>query len=172
MLLGQAARVTLARICRMIGTTSTSPSAAAMPAALLRTISPIPSAGYIALLGLLALGIGLIVRSSAAGIAAALGLVLVVPIILQILASVTRAAWPSNIAAFLPSGAGSKLYAYPGAEAESLTPGRAGGAGSAAASASAADVITLDSWQALLVLIGWVVVALVIGGILVKRRDA
>src|SRR4051812_22621386 len=169
MLLGQAARVTLARICRMIGTTSTSPSAAAMPAALLRTISPIPSAGYIALLGLLALGIGLIVRSSAAGIAAALGLVLVVPIILQILASVTRAAWPSNIAAFLPSGAGSKLYAYPGAAAESLTPGRGGGAGSAA---SAADVITLDSWQALLVLIGWVVVALVIGGILVKRRDA
>ncbi len=127
-------------------------------------------AGYIALLGLLALGIGLIVRSSAAGIAAALGLVLVVPIILQILASVTRAAWPSNIAAFLPSGAGSKLYAYPGAAAESLTPGRGGGAGSAAA--SAADLITLDSWQALLVLIGWVVVALVIGGILVKRRDA
>ena len=127
-------------------------------------------AGYIALLGLLALGIGLIVRSSAAGIAAALGLVLVAPIILQILAGVTRAAWPGNIAAFLPSGAGSKLYAYPGAAAESLAPNRGGGAGSAAA--SAADVITLDSWQALLVLFGWVIVALVIGGVLVKRRDA
>ncbi len=127
-------------------------------------------AGYIALLGLLALGIGLLVRSSAAGIAAALGLVLVVPIILQILASVTRAAWPGNIAAFLPSGAGSKLYAYPGAAAESLAPNRGGGAGSAAASAT--DIITLNSWQALLVLFGWVVVALVIGGILVKRRDA
>src|SRR4051812_1139967 len=162
MLLGQAARVTLARICRMIGTTSTSPSAAAMPAALLRTISPIPSAGYIALLGLLALGIGLIVRSSAAGIAAALGLVLVVPIILQILASVTRAAWPSNIAAFLPSGAGSKLYAYPGAATESLTPGRGGGAGSAAAAAGGG--VTPHSWQALLGLGGRGVVGLGIGG--------
>lgn len=127
-------------------------------------------AGYIALLGLLALGIGLIVRSSAAGIAAALGLVLVVPIILQILAGVTRAAWPGNIAAFLPSGAGSKLYAYQGAAAESLAPNRGGGAGTAVT--SGADVITLDSWQALLVLIGWVIVALVIGGVLVKRRDA
>jgi ABC-2 type transport system permease protein len=127
-------------------------------------------AGYIALIGLLALGIGLIIRSSAGGIAAALGLVLVVPTILQILASVTRATWPANIAAFLPSAAGGKLYAYPGAAAESLAPSRPGGAASAAAAAT--DTITLDSWQALLVLLGWVVVAFVVGAILVKRRDA
>jgi ABC-2 type transport system permease protein len=82
---------------------------------------------------------------------------------------VTRAAWPGNIAAFLPSSAGGKLYAYPGAAAESLAPNR-GGAASAAATAT--DTITLDSWQALLVLLGWVVVALVVGSILVKRRDA
>jgi ABC-2 type transport system permease protein len=126
-------------------------------------------AGYIALIGLLALGIGLIIRSSAGGIAAALGLVLVVPTILQIVAGVTRAAWPANIAAFLPSATGAKLYAYQGAAAESLAPNR-GGAASAAATAT--DTITLDSWQALLVLLGWVLVALVIGAILVKRRDA
>jgi len=123
-------------------------------------------AGYIALIGLLALGIGLIIRSSAGGIAAALGLVLVVPLILQILSRVTRADWPANIAAFLPSNAGGKLYEYQGAVAESLAPGRPG------AAASAANTITLDSWQALLVLLGWVVAAMVVGAILVKRRDA
>ena len=74
-------------------------------------------AGYVALIGLLAFGIGLIIRSSAGGIAAALGLVLVVPTILQVLAAVTRADWPANIAAFLPASAGGKLYAYPGAAA-------------------------------------------------------
>jgi ABC-2 type transport system permease protein len=127
-------------------------------------------AGYIALIGLLAFGIGLIIRNSAGGIAAALGLVLVVPTILQVLARVTRADWPANIAAFLPSSAGSKLYGYPGAAAEALAPGRPGGATSTAASAT--NTITLDSWQGLLVLVGWVVVAFVIGAILVKRRDA
>jgi len=130
----------------------------------------IGGAGYVALIGLLAFGIGLIIRSSAGGIAAALGLVLVVPTILQVLASVTRADWPANIAAFLPASAGGHLYAYPGAAAESLAPGRPGAAASAAASAS--NVITLDTWQGLLVLVGWVVVAFVVGAILVKRRDA
>lgn len=119
-------------------------------------------AGYVALIGLLAFGIGLIVRSSAAGIAAALGLVLVVPTILQVLARVTLADWPANIAASLPASAGSKLYAYPGAAAESFTPSQP----------SASNVITLDTWQGLLVLVGWVVVAFVVGAILVKRRDA
>jgi ABC-2 type transport system permease protein len=130
----------------------------------------IGGAGYVALIGLLAFGIGLIIRSSAAGIAAALGLVLVVPTILQVLATVTRADWPANIAAFLPASAGGKLYAYQGAAAESLAPSRPGGAGAAAASAS--NVIVLDSWQGLLVVVGWVVVAFVVGTILVKRRDA
>ncbi|MEP6844000.1 MAG: ABC transporter permease subunit [Pseudolysinimonas sp.] len=127
-------------------------------------------AGYVALIGLLAFGIGLIIRNSAGGIAAALGLVLVVPTIFQVLSLVTRAEWPANIAAFLPSSAGAKLYAYPGAVAESLAPSRPGSP--AATAASAVNTITLDSWQGLLVLLGWVVVAFIIGAILVKRRDA
>jgi ABC-2 type transport system permease protein len=127
-------------------------------------------AGYIALIGLLAFGIGLIIRSSAAGIAASLGLVLVVPTILQVLASVTRADWPTNIAAFLPASAGGKLYAYQGASAVSLAPSRPGAGVQAAA--SAVNTVVLDSWQGLLVIVGWVVVAFVIGAILVKRRDA
>jgi ABC-2 type transport system permease protein len=83
---------------------------------------------------------------------------------------VTQADWPTNIAAFLPSSAGGKLYAYPGAVAETIAPTRPGPAGAAAATAT--NTITLDSWQGLLVLVGWVVVAFVIGSILVKRRDA
>ena len=130
----------------------------------------IGGAGYVALIGLLAFGIGLIIRSSAAGIAAALGLVLVVPTILAVLAQVTRAEWPANIAAFLPASAGGKLYAYQGAAAVSLAPSRPGAGAQTAA--SAVNTIVLDSWQGLLVIVGWVVVAFVIGAILVKRRDA
>lgn len=40
------------------------------------------------------------------------------------------------------------------------------------AAASAVNTVVLDSWQGLLVIVGWVVVAFVIGAILVKRRDA
>lgn len=125
-------------------------------------------AGYLALIGVLSLAIGLILRSSAGSIAASLGLVLVVPIILQVLARVTQAEWPGNIAAFLPSNAGGKLYAYPAA-AEAVTPAP-NGAGAAAA--TTIQNITLDSWQGLLVLAGWFAVAFVLGAILVKRRDA
>ena len=115
----------------------------------------IGGAGYLALVGVIALGIGLLVRSSAAGIAASVGLLLVVPIILRVVASVTSAVWPGNVASFLPSEAGGTLYAYP-----------------VTAPAAASGVVVLDSWASLAVLVGWAVVVLVIGCVLVKRRDA
>jgi ABC-2 type transport system permease protein len=112
-------------------------------------------AGYLALVGIIALGIGLIVRNSAGGIAAALGLVLVVPIILSVFSQVLpKETWPRNVNAFLPSSAGGELYRYP----VDVT--------------AQSGLVALDTWQALLVLLGWVVLALVVGGILVKRRDA
>lgn len=115
----------------------------------------IGGAGYLALVGVIALGIGLLVRNSAAGIAAAVGLLLVVPIILRVVAGVTSAVWPGNVASFLPSEAGGTLFAYP-----------------VTAPAAAAGVVVLDSWQSLAVLIGWAVVVLFAGCVLVKRRDA
>jgi ABC-2 type transport system permease protein len=121
-------------------------------------------AAYLALIGLIALGIGLVIRSSAGGIAAALGLVLVVPIIFQVLAGVTSAKWPSDVAAFLPSQAGGKLFAYPSGTVTTTLRGQAAAATSAG--------IDLSSWQALLVLAGWVLVVLVVGCVLLKRRDA
>jgi ABC-2 type transport system permease protein len=115
----------------------------------------IGGAGYLALVGVIALGIGLLVRSSAAGIAASVGLLLVVPIILRVVAGVTSAVWPGNVASFLPSEAGGVLFTYP-----------------VTAPAAASGVVVLDSWQSLAVLLAWAVVMLVVGCVLVKRRDA
>lgn len=112
------------------------------------------AAGSLTLLGLLALAIGTILRSSAAAIATALGLLLVVPTIFGILGAVLQATWPSNVMAFLPSGAAGQMYAYdPVAAYEN-------------------DLVTLDAGLGLLVLAGWVVVAGLVAAVLVKRRDA
>ena len=111
-------------------------------------------AGYLALIGGLSLAIGTIIRSSAGGIAAALGLILVLPVILQILAGITQTTWPLNTLAFLPSQAGAQMFAYP--TGAPVPP----------------DTVVLDPWQGLLVLFGWFAVTFVVGAVLVKRRDA
>ena len=76
-------------------------------------------AGYVALIGLLAFGIGLDHPQQRGrhrrGARARAGR----PDDPGLLAQVTRAEWPANIAAFLPASAGGKLYAYQGAAAES-----------------------------------------------------
>ncbi|PRY70081.1 ABC-2 type transport system permease protein [Glaciihabitans tibetensis] len=108
---------------------------------------------YLALIGILSLAIGTIVRNSAGGIAASLGLVLVLPPVLQIIVAMTQAEWAQNLAMFLPDQAGGRLYAY-AAEA-SVTGG----------------VIVLDSLQGGLVMLAWVAVMFVIASVLLKRRD-
>ena len=112
-------------------------------------------AGYLALIGVLALAIGTIIRNSAGGISAALGLILVAPVVLQILAGVTRADWAQNLGSFLPSSAGGRMYSY-----------------APAAVKPAEGVVSLDPSQGVIVLIVWFVVAFGIGAILLKRRDA
>ena len=114
-------------------------------------------AGYLALIAALAFGAGAILRNSAGGIASALGLILVVPPILSIIARITSATWVQNVAAFLPSSAGAKMFA--------LAP-------SGAAASAPSDVITLTAGSGLLVLLAWVIVFLVMAAVLVKRRDA
>lgn len=112
-------------------------------------------AGYLALIGVLALAIGSIVRNSAGGISAVLGLILVAPVIVQILAGVTRAKWAQNLGSFLPNSAGGKMYSYP-----------------STATAPADGVVSLDPGQGLLVLALWFAVAFAIGAVMLKRRDA
>ena len=111
-------------------------------------------AGYLALIGVLSLGIGTIIRSSAGGIAASLGLILVVPVILQAIAGITQTQWPLDLLTFLPSQAGAQMFAYP----TGFPP--------------PPDMIVLEPWQGALVLAGWTAAVFVVGAILLKRRDA
>jgi len=111
-------------------------------------------AGYLALIALLSYSIGAIIRNSAGGIATALGLILVLPTVLQIVAGVTRATWAQNLGKFLPSDAGAQMYSYPSG---ATTP---------------PDVLVLEPWQGLLVLAAWVVVLFAVASVLIKRRDA
>lgn len=60
------------------------------------------------------------------------------------------------MASFLPSEVGGRLFAYP---VTSTTP-------------VASGVIVRDSWQSLAVLVGWAVLVLAAGCVMVKRRDA
>jgi ABC-2 type transport system permease protein len=118
------------------------------------TLSLLGGTAYIVLIALMAFGIGTIVRNGAAGITVALGLVLVVPIVLQLVGALTRTDWVLSVAAFLPSAAGSAMYSYNGPKT-----GLVGG------------VINLSANDGGLVMVGWAVLALVIAAILLRRRD-
>lgn len=112
-------------------------------------------AGYVALIGILSLAIGTIIRNSAGGIASSLGLVLVVPTIVAIFARVTDTKWVQNLGSFLPSAAGGRMYAY---VTDTTT-------------TSSSDLIVLTPVQGFLVLAAWIVVLYVTALVLVKRRD-
>lgn len=100
---------------------------------------------YLALIAIFALGIGTVVRSSAGGIAVVLGIILILPTVLQLI----PADWAANMIPYLLSDAGLGALGI-----ESDVPG------------------TLVPWQQLLVVLGWVGASLTAGAILMKRRDA
>jgi hypothetical protein len=99
---------------------------------------------FLALLGLLALGIGAIVRHTAGAIAAFVGLILVAPALVGALPS----PWSGNIAKFLPANAGQTLISVHTSAGQ------------------------LSPWAALAVLVGWVAVSLGTAAVLIRRRDA
>lgn len=101
-------------------------------------------AGYLTLIGVFAVALGFIIRSTAGGIATLFGLLLVLPGIGLLLPT----SWEQSILPYLPSNAGATM----------LSTHTATGSLSAAAS--------------LLVLLGWVAAALAGAALLVKRRDA
>lgn len=124
-------------------------------------------AGYLALTGLISLAIGLLLRSSAAGIAASVGLLLVVPLIFGLIAGLAQAQWAADVASFLPGNAGAVLYAYPADAVPVAT-----GPGPSQASAGVTSDVDLDAGQAALVLGGWFAAIYAAGLVLLKRRDA
>ena len=119
-------------------------------------LSLVGGAGFLALIGLIALTLGAIIRNSAGGIAAALGLTLVLPNIVDLFTGMTGEAWLANVRAFLPTSAGERMTAY---ETSRLAP-------------AMRDVIVLDPLQGTLVLVAWVVVLFAVAAVLLKRRDA
>jgi ABC-2 type transport system permease protein len=108
---------------------------------------------YVTLVALFAYGIGLLVRSSAGGIAITLGIFLVLPVILSIFAQLTEAQWVADLARFLPSAAGAELYTYSYGNAGSQ-PG-----------------LVLNGWGGFAVLAGEVVVIGAIAIAAARRRD-
>jgi ABC-2 type transport system permease protein len=110
---------------------------------------------YLALVALIAFSIGAIIRNSAGGIAAALGLVLVLPGLVDLIGGLTQLTWIENIGKFLPSAVGGNLSHYTGTKTQVV-----GG------------IISLDRLDSGLVLLAWFVVLFVVAVILLKRRDA
>jgi ABC-2 type transport system permease protein len=102
---------------------------------------------YLALTAVFALGIGTIVRSSAGGIAVALGIILLLPTVFLLVFSFTQLEWISDITPYLFSNAGTSMYST---------------------SADAA----LNQGESTLVVLVWTVVTLAAGVLLLKRRDA
>lgn len=115
----------------------------------------IGGAGYLALAGLIAYFLGAVIRTSAGGIAAGIGLLFVANIGMNIVYGITQAKWAENVIAFLPSSAGSLMFGY-GSGKASVVDG----------------VVTLDQTLGLLVVLGWVIVTGLLATVLVKRRDA
>jgi ABC-2 type transport system permease protein len=110
------------------------------------------SSVYVTLLALLAFGIGLLLRSSAGGIAVTLGILLVLPILLSGIGSLLNQQWVLDILKFLPNQAGGQLFAYsfPGAHQEG---------------------IVLNGWGGLAVLLAEVVVVGALALTVARRRD-
>ena len=97
---------------------------------------------FLALIAVFAIGIGTIVRSSAGGIATVLGIILLLPTVVALFSMLV--AWVADIVPFMLTVAGSEM----------ITPN------------------TMESWQAFLVVLAWVVVSLGTAALLLKRRDA
>jgi ABC-2 type transport system permease protein len=98
----------------------------------------------LALLSIFALGVGAVLRNSAGGIAAVLGILL----LLSTLWSLIPGDWARDAMPYLLSNAGAGFF----------SPGGMGG--------------PLEPWQSLLVILAWVAASLVSAALLLKRRDA
>ncbi|TFD84546.1 ABC transporter permease [Cryobacterium lactosi] len=103
---------------------------------------PLMSAAlYLSLVAVFSLGLGTILRSSAGGIAAALGVILLLPTVLQLI----PAEWVADMMPYILSNAGTDSFAMTG---------------------------TMEPWQNILIVLGWVAVSLAGAAVLLKRRDA
>lgn len=108
---------------------------------------------YVTLVALLAYGIGLLVRSSAGGIAITLGILLVLPVVLSLVAGAAGWQWLSDVIQFLPAQAGAQLHTF-----SSGDDGQASG-------------VVLNGWGGFGVLAAEVAAVGTLGLLAVRRRD-
>ena len=102
---------------------------------------------YLALVSVFALGVGTMLRSSAGGIAAVLGVMLLLPTVLQMI----PAEWAHDLIPYLLSSAGLGIFTSTTAE-------------------PSGDA--LGAWLSLLIVLAWVGASIVGAAVLLKRRDA
>lgn len=121
-------------------------------------------ATYLTLVGLIAFSIGAIIRNTAGGIATALGLAFVAPLILGVISGMSPQMWIQNLQSLLPSRAGMALFTHPGYQAFA-SPGRP-------PQTPPKGIWILDPGQGALILVAWIVVLMTTAAILLKRRDA
>ncbi len=113
------------------------------------------AAGYPALLAVFSVGVGAMLRNSAGSIATVLGLLLVVPTVLQLVAVLLQAQWAFDVAEFLPSVLGGTMSEF-AFDTGFDTPSGA---------------VALEPWAAAVAMTGWSIAALIGGSLLVKSRD-
>jgi ABC-2 type transport system permease protein len=99
---------------------------------------------YLTVVGALAVGLGFALRSTAGGIATLVALLLVLPGLSRLLPST----WQPHVVPYLPSNAGGSVFAV------------------------RADPGMLGTWTGFAVFCAWAVAALLIGALVLKRRDA
>jgi ABC-2 type transport system permease protein len=99
---------------------------------------------YVAVVGLLGLGLGTILRSTAFAVSTVVGLLFVLPIVTAFVPQSWREGWVK----YLPGNAGGGMFS------------------------STSDPTALGPWSGLAVIAGWALLALVVGAVLLRRRDA
>jgi ABC-2 type transport system permease protein len=111
-------------------------------------IRPVIGAGlYLAVLGLLALGLGTLIRRTAGAIAAVIGLIIVLPVLVQGL----PLSWQTAVSKYLPSAAGQAVIG----RTKFAPPGQ-----------------LLPPWTGFAVLCAYTAAALIAAAITLNRRDA
>jgi hypothetical protein len=107
--------------------------------------SIINTGSVLALMAVIAMSIGTLLRNTAGGVVTAIGLLMVLPIIVQLFSGL--ADWIPDAARFLPSSAGTQMVAVTLAEGD------------------------LNQWQGALVLSSWALILLLASLIVTKKRD-
>lgn len=119
------------------------------------------ASAYLVIIALIALGIGVLVRSTVAGIGIIVGLIFVAPFVLQLMQGLAKLDWAPYVQAFLPSALGGRLFAIDDpTQAATL-----------AQNGIPTGPTPFEWWQALLLLAAWLGAVWIPAGITTMRRD-